>query len=63
MKFCGQFVDGEDSSYEVPSKKEFEDREGVEMIMPLELIEFITPLYDFYDTDEEEDEEEQEKVE
>jgi hypothetical protein len=51
MQFCGQFVDGEDSSYEVPSKKEFE--EGVELVMPLELIDFITPLYDFYDTDEE----------
>ena len=48
-------MDGEDSNYEVPSKKEFE--EGVEMIMPLELIDFITPLYDFYDTDEEEGEE------
>ena len=55
MMFCGQFVDGEDSSYEVPSKKEFE--EGVGMIMPLELIDFITPLYDFYDTDEEDEEE------
>jgi hypothetical protein len=47
-----QFVDGEDSSYEIPSKKEF--KEGVEMVMPLELIDFITPLYDFYDTDERE---------
>jgi hypothetical protein len=54
MQFCGQFVDGEDSSYEVPSKKEF--KEGVEMVMPLELIDFITPLYDLYDTDEDEEE-------
>ena len=53
MQFCGQFVDGEDSCYEVPSKKEFEDREGV--VMPLQLMEFISPLYDFYDTDEEEE--------
>ena len=56
MMFCGQFVDGEDSSYEVPSKKEFEDREGVELVMPLELLDHISPLYDFYDTDEEEEE-------
>ena len=55
MQFCGQFVDGEDNSYEVPSKKEF--KEGVELVMPLELIDFITPLYDLYDTDEEEEEE------
>jgi hypothetical protein len=48
-------VDGEDSSYEVPSKKEL--KEGVELVIPLELIDFITPLYDFYDTDEEEEEE------
>jgi hypothetical protein len=58
MQFCGQFVDGEDSSYEIPSKKEF--KEGVEMVMPLELIDFITPLYDFYDTDEEGTEDERE---
>ena len=57
IQFCGQFVDGEDSSYEVPSKKEFEDREGVELVMPLELLDHISPLYDFYDTDEEEVEE------
>jgi hypothetical protein len=55
MQFCGQFVDGEDSSYEIPSKKEFE--EGVEMVMPLELIDFITTLYDFCDTDEDEERE------
>jgi hypothetical protein len=46
MQFCGQFVDDEDSSYEVPSKKEFEDREGVELVMSLELMDFISPLYD-----------------
>ncbi len=27
------------------------------MVLPLELIDFITPLYDLYDTDEEEEEE------
>ncbi len=48
-------MDGEDSSYEIPSKKEFE--EGVELVMPFQLIDFITPLYDFYDTDEEDEEE------
>jgi hypothetical protein len=26
------------------------------MVMPLELIDFITPLYDLYDTDEDEEE-------
>ena len=57
MGFCGQFVDGEDSSYGMPSKKEFEDREGVEL-MPLELMDFISPLYDFFESDEEEEEEE-----
>ncbi len=62
MKFCGQFVDDEDSSYEVPSKKEFE--EGVvELVMPLQLIDFITTLYDFYDTDEEDVEVENVEVE
>jgi hypothetical protein len=58
MQFCGQFVDGEDSSYEIPSKKEFEEG-GVELVMPLQLIDFITPLYDFYDTDEEDEEDEE----
>ena len=46
---------GQEAGGDGRSKKEFE--EGVEMIMPLELIDFITPLYDFYDTDEEEVEE------
>ncbi len=62
IQFCGQFVDGEDSRYEIPSKKEFEDREGVELVMSFELMDFISPLYDFYDTDEEADEEEKKKV-
>ena len=53
-------MDDEDSSYEIPSKKEF--KEGVEMVMPLELIDFITPLYDFYDTDEEGTEDERERT-
>ncbi len=56
IQFCGQFVDGEDSSYQIPSKKEFDDREGVELVIPLELMDFISRLYDFYDTDEEEEE-------
>jgi hypothetical protein len=47
-RFCGQFVDGEDSSYQIPSKKEFEDREGVELMMPLELMDLISPLYNYY---------------
>ncbi len=41
-------MDGEDSSYQIPSKKEFEDCEGVELMMPLELMDFISPLYNFY---------------
>jgi hypothetical protein len=48
-------VDGEDSSYEVPSKKEMRCDE-ISQVMPFNLIEFISPLYDdFCDTDEEEE--------
>jgi hypothetical protein len=31
------------------------------MLIPLEFIDFITPLYDLYDTDEDEDEDEEEE--
>ena len=55
IQFCGQFVDGEDSSYEVPSKKEMSCDE-ISQVMPVNLIQFISPLYDdLCDTDEEEE--------
>lgn len=54
MQFCGQFVDGEDSSYEMPSKEEVLSNK-IRQFMSVNLIQFILPLYDYLcDTDEEE---------
>lgn len=51
--FCGQFVNGEDSCYDLPSKKQYKSGE-LRSSMTSELIDF---LYGFYDEEEEEEEE------
>lgn len=53
--FCGQFVNGEDSSYDIPKKKEFKNGE-LRSYMPAELIEFISEIYDNESDEDEEDE-------
>ena len=48
-------MDGEDSSYEMPSKEEVLSNE-ISQFMSVNLIQFILPLYDYLcDTDEEEE--------
>lgn len=56
--FCGQFVNGEDSCYELPKKKEFKNGE-LPSYMPEELIEFISDIYQDDEEDEEEEDEEE----
>ena len=58
IKFCGKFEDGTDCRYEMPSKQEMLCDE-ISQVMLFNSLEFISPLYDYIDTDEEEEEEEE----